>query len=150
MENTISEDELLNNFEKICELIEEGHALRNILVAKNPYMSKRQFFKLISTNEAAREHYAYSCEVRAEIIFEDMLEIADDGTNDLMTIERGNKEYNVENKEVTNRSRLRIDTRKWYLSKLMPKKFGEKVDLSGEIQNKVRYIIDDGEDPEDE
>lgn len=58
-------------------------------------------------------------EEQSELMVEDMLEIADDGSNDYMTIE-GDKSYNVEDKEVTNRSRLRIDTRKWIASKLKP------------------------------
>jgi hypothetical protein len=32
--------------------------------------------------------------------------------------------------EHINRSRLRVDTRKWYLSKLAPKRYGEKVDVN--------------------
>ncbi|MEU6504669.1 hypothetical protein ABZ895_34575, partial [Streptomyces californicus] len=31
------------------------------------------------------------------------------------------------NGEHVQRSRLRIDTRKWYLSKIMPKKYGERI-----------------------
>ncbi len=59
---------------------------------------------------------------------EDILDIADDGSNDLMTIQKGNTEYEIENKEVTNRSRLRVDTRKWLMSKMKPKKYGDKID----------------------
>lgn len=65
-------------------------------------------------------------------MFEELLDIADDGSNDFMTIVKGNKEYDIENKEVTNRSRLRVDTRKWYLSKVLPKKFGDHLDLTSD------------------
>jgi len=51
----------------------------------------------------------------ADMIIEDMIDIADDGSNDFMTIVKGDIEYEAENKEVTNRSRLRVDTRKFYL-----------------------------------
>lgn len=35
-----------------------------------------------------------------------------------------------DSKESPMRSRLRVDTRKWYLSKVLPKKFGEKMDVT--------------------
>lgn len=63
---------------------------------------------------------------------EDILDIADDGSNDLMTIQKGSVTYEVENKEVTNRSRLRVDTRKWLMSKMKPKKYGEKMDVTSD------------------
>lgn len=37
-----------------------------------------------------------------------------------------------DDKESPMRSRLRVDTRKWYLSKVLPKKFGEKLDLTSD------------------
>jgi len=59
-----------------------------------------------------------------------MLDIADDGRNDWM--ERHGKEDAgwQANGENIQRSRVRIDTRKWLASKLKPKKYGDKVDLT--------------------
>lgn len=74
--------------------------------------------------------YARAKEEQADLLVEDMLDIADDGTNDFMTITKGDISYNVEDKEVTNRSKLRVETRKWIASKLKPKKYGEKIDLT--------------------
>lgn len=58
------------------------------------------------------EQYEKACNARAEHMFDELLEISD------------------KKKEAVQRSRLRVDTRKWYLSKLMPKKFGDKVDVT--------------------
>jgi DNA-directed RNA polymerase subunit F len=76
------------------------------------------------------QRYARAKEEQADYLIEEIIEIADDGSNDFMKIVKGDQEYNVENKEVTNRSRLRVDTRKWIASKLKPKKYGDKVDLT--------------------
>jgi len=43
-----------------------------------------------------------------------------------MTITKGNESYNVEDREVTSRSKIRYDARKWIASKLAPKKYGDK------------------------
>ncbi len=71
--------------------------------------------------------YARARDQQADFLAEEILEIADDGSNDLMTIVKGNTEYETENKEVTNRSKLRVDARKWIASKLKPKKYGDRV-----------------------
>jgi hypothetical protein len=73
--------------------------------------------------------YARAKEEQADFMCEEMIDIADDGSNDLMTIEKGDTSYEVENKEVTNRSKLRVETRKWLASKLKPKKYGDKLDM---------------------
>ena len=117
----------------ICSRIAEGRSVRSI--CKDDDMpsavsiynwllddDKKEFFK----------QYARAKDAQAELMFDELLEIADDGSNDYMTIEKGDKSYNVEDREVTNRSKLRVDARKWYLSKVLPKKFGDKMDLTSD------------------
>lgn len=87
---------------------------------------------VLDDKEGFSDKYARAREMQAEVMFDEILEIADDGSNDLMTITKGDKTYELENKEVTNRSRLRVDSRKWYLSKVLPKKFGDKLDVTSD------------------
>ena len=80
------------------------------------------------------EQYARAREQQQEFYAEEILDIADDGQNDYM--ERLNKNGEIEmvvNHENIQRSRLRVDTRKWIMSKLAPKKYGDKVqqEISG-------------------
>jgi hypothetical protein len=60
---------------------------------------------------------------------DELLEIADDGTNDWM--KRFGKDGEdlgwALNGEHIARSRLRVDTRKWLLSKCLPKVFGDRI-----------------------
>ena len=68
--------------------------------------------------------------MQTDAIFDENLEIADDGRNDWME-RHGDEEAGwVANGEHIQRSRLRIDTRKWMASKLAPKKYGDKLDLN--------------------
>lgn len=119
-------------FEKIIDRISNGESLRSILqnADRTEYPSFPNFYKWLSENEGFDKQYVRACEVRAEIMFDEMIEIADDGSNDYMTVTRGDITYEQENREVTNRSKLRIDSRKWILSKMNPKKYGDKVDLT--------------------
>lgn len=72
----------------------------------------------------------------ADALVEEMMDISDDGTNDWMEIHDKDGEcvgYKV-NGEHVQRSRLRVETRKWIAAKLKPKKYGDKVDVSHGVQ----------------
>ncbi|MEX3630328.1 MAG: hypothetical protein VB138_13605 [Burkholderia sp.] len=77
--------------------------------------------------------YARARDVGLDEMADDLLNISDDGRNDWMdNQDPDNPGYDF-NGEHFQRSRLRVDTRKWYLSKLAPKRYGEKtaLELSG-------------------
>jgi hypothetical protein len=67
-------------------------------------------------------NYARAQEIRAETEFEEIKEIADSTGNDIILDKDGNE---VVNHNVINRDRLRIDARKWRISKMQPKKYGD-------------------------
>lgn len=81
----------------------------------------------LSREPTFQEKYARAKEMQADLLAEEILDIADNGENDFMRIVKGNEEYEVENKEFINRSRLRVDSRKWIASKLKPKKYGDRI-----------------------
>jgi hypothetical protein len=119
-------------FEKICEEIAtSSKSTRSICVANG--ITSQAMYRWLEQDAELRDKYVRAKEEQVEFMVDEMLEIADDGTNDYMTIEKGDKQYNVEDREVTNRSRLRIDTRKFIASKLKPKKYGDKLDVEHTI-----------------
>lgn len=87
-------------------------------------------FRWIRTNNEFREQYTRAKEESADALFDEIQDIADDGTNDWMTIEtRDGYEKEVVNHEAIARSKLRVDTRKWMASKMKPKKYGDRLEL---------------------
>lgn len=76
------------------------------------------------------EKYARAKEMQADVLFEEIIEIADDGTKDTIHSDKGD----FEDKEWTSRSKLRVDARKWAASKLAPKKYGDKVEHTGNME----------------
>lgn len=82
--------------------------------------------------EDFRNQYARAKEEQADYLAEQILDIADDSSNDTVMGEFGPMEH----KEWINRSRLRVDARKWIASKLKPKKYGDKLELGGGLENK--------------
>lgn len=115
--------------DKICEELAQGKSMRTVCHSDEmPAMST--VFKWLREKEGFSEQYVKAKQEATDAMAEDILDIADDGSNDLMTIQKGKQSYEVENKEVTNRSRLRVDTRKWLMSKMKPKKYGDRIDMT--------------------
>lgn len=115
--------------DEICAELATGKSLRTVCAAEH-LPSIKTIFNWFRTYPLFLQQYTRAKEEASDALIEEMIDIADDGSNDFMTITKGDISYEVENKEVTNRSRLRVDTRKWIASKLKPKKYGDKVDLT--------------------
>lgn len=119
--------------DQICERLADGDSLRTIC-DEPEFPSRSTVFKWLAENKEFSDQYAHARDAQADAIFDDILEIADDGRNDW--IERHNDDgENIgwrENGEALRRSQLRIDARKWMASKLRPKKYGEKIAIGGD------------------
>lgn len=82
--------------------------------------------------------YARSRRILAEHYIDEIMDISDDGTNDWVarqsTSEKGGgvEDGKVLNQDHLQRSKLRVDTRKWFASKVFPKVYGDKVQYSGD------------------
>ena len=79
----------------------------------------------LSIHPKFRDRYALAREAQADYLLEQLLDIADDTEDDTYEDKDGRVRTNH---EVVNRSRLRIDTRKWIIAKLAPKKYGDVKD----------------------
>ena len=134
----------------ICARISEGQSLREIERADD-MPSMTTIFRWLGKHEDFREQYAQAKVAQAEKMAEEILDIADDGLNDWMTRKNSDgDDYEVPNHEHINRSRLRVDSRKWLLSKLLPKKYGEKQEIAhtGDIAvHVIRYAAEDSSPP---
>jgi hypothetical protein len=131
---------------RICNRLAEGESLRSIcLDEKMPAQST--VFRWLGDDRYAkfREQYARAREAQADAIFDEILDIADDGSNDWM--ERRREDGSVDevvNHEHIQRSKLRVDARKWMAGKLAPKKYGEKVQLDHGVTDQAAELIRQG------
>lgn len=118
-------------FNKICEEISKGNSLRKVLLNQN-MPDQNTFYKWIDNNVDKKEQYARACHERQEVLFEEIIEISDNNEG-LIFDEFGNKKMDSGFVQL---KKLKIDTRKWMLGKMNPKKFGDKIqqEHSGEIK----------------
>lgn len=122
---TYTQDQKDEIFERICMRVAGGRAIRNVIKDKDVYSIELFYKALVDKDKAKR--YARACEERAEEIFEDILTIADYSGKDQIDIGDG---VMAVNHEAMQRDRLRVDARKWILSKMNPKKYGDKTDIT--------------------
>jgi hypothetical protein len=125
-------------FEEVCLRIEKGQPLKFIFESENSPMSNTLFYRLLRENKELNERYARAREIYAASIFDEIIEIADESHSD---VEIGEDGKVFTNNEVVQRSRLKIDARKWVLSKLEPKKYGDKLEIDGNLNQKITQIL---------
>jgi hypothetical protein len=128
-------------FDEICDIIAtSNNGLVKILKSKPSYPSPNIFYKWIDSTKENIEQYARAREAQADFLVDEILEIADDSTNDTITIQTGDYEKQIENKEWTKRSELKVNTRKWIASKFRPSKYGDKLDISHEVNDNRKEV----------
>jgi len=122
--------------DKICVRIANGESLRTIC-KDDDLPDRATILKWVIQGMASDapqgykdfyHQYTYAREIQIEALADECCDIADDSTNDYVTkISNKGKEYQGVDQENIQRSRLRIETRKWFASKLIPKKYGDKI-----------------------
>lgn len=97
-------------FETVLDKVAEGMNIKTILNLDGRAIEKGRFIRWIMKDDQRRTRYYAAQQTGAELIFEEMIDIAD-GSDSLEDVQR---------------SKLRIDTRKWVLGIHDKKRFGEK------------------------
>lgn len=97
------------DIEKVFNAMLAGASLNTALT--NCSVSRWQFFNTIDSNSHLALRYARAQQVRAELLADEVVDIAD-------------------NEVDAQKARNRIDVRKWYASKMQPQKYGERLDVN--------------------
>lgn len=119
-------EEIESIFESILIKISCGKPVGKILKEKDT-PSLMTFYTWLKDPEKS-ERYAHACEIRAELLFEKMQRIAatpvigetvTTGTNSKGDI------HEVKKEDMLGHRRLQVETLKWVIGKMAPKKFGD-------------------------
>lgn len=114
---------------KICDLRTKGKSLRKICKAKGmPSRPTVRRWLLDADNDIFRAQYAQACEIDAENMFDELVALSDECKEGFQS----------------QALKLRIDTRKWVLSKRLPKKYGDRIhqELTGANGGPIKEEID--------
>ena len=120
----IYKDEIFNNI--INDLI-SGETIANALKKNDEYPTAATFFKWLIQDPQKQSIYKYAREVLAHKLFDELNEIAKGSKDEPDTVVK------------VQRDRLRTDTIKFYIAKILPKVYGDKIDVTsnGEAINVV-------------
>lgn len=136
---------------KICERIMNQEPLSQIV--KDPKMPSQQtVIKWLAMAGPAgaefREMYYYARRVCAELYVDEIFTIADDTTEDWKEVR--NKHGDVvdwkPDTECIQRSRVRIDTRKWFAARMMPRIYGDKPEVEADIAGDLMEMLKQASD----
>jgi hypothetical protein len=113
------------NARKICDLTSQGYSLRQI--ARELACTRPAIQLWISEDErkggaVIASRYARAKEAGLELLAEQVIEIADDRSF------IGHPDAGA----IVQQNRLAVDTRKWFLSKMLPRKYGDRIEISGD------------------
>ena len=123
---------------RVCELMIEGVSLRKISEMSG-MPSRRAIFNWLKDNDEFRERYEVARLMQVEYWAHEIIEIADDTSGDFIINEDGERVVDHEN---INRARLKIDARKWLMSKLHPRRYGDRVAADVTVRRDMRELSD--------
>lgn len=128
--------------DRICHLIATTEmGLHAICDSDKSFPSITVCFWWLTKYESFQNKYALAKKLQAELMVRTILTIADDSSLDTITVTKGESSYDIENKEFVNRSKLRVESRKWLASKLWPKVYGDKIDLTSDGEKIKQSVI---------
>lgn len=104
--------------DSICEQIADGKSLRSICAAEE-MPAKSSVFKWLSQHKDFADQYTRARESQADALFDDLADVAEEALKAETAVE-------------VSARKLIVDTHKWRLSKIAPKKYGEKLELAGD------------------
>lgn len=126
--------------DSLCEQIADGKSLREICV-DDEMPSRSMIFRWLAADATFRDQYARACDVRTDELFDQMLEIADTPQVGSKTVSKATG-LEITEADMIEHRRLQVETRKWALAKMAPKKYGDKIDLNhgGQPDNPITGI----------
>lgn len=114
--------------DRICEQLAMGRSIRSICKEEDmPAVST--FFKWLREYKEFSKQYARAKQESADAMAEEILYIADT-TEEGETVTEKPDGVEVKRGDMLGHRKLRIDTRKWLMAKMKPKKYGDKIDVT--------------------
>lgn len=125
----------------ICGWLKQGYTLRQIEALPN-MPAKSTIIRWLGEHDYFQDQYARAREVHAMVMEDELLELAENSSNDWLAREGKGGAVELEvNRELLERTRLRIDTRKWLMGKMAPKRYGKSLALTGKDGGPVKHEV---------
>lgn len=133
--------------DEICKQLAKGKSLNSICKSEAMPDDSTVYRWLLATHnkdlDQFRDNYALAREIQYQRMADEIIDIADDGLNDYVLANSEEGDICRINPEAIGRSRLRVDTRKWFMSKVLPK-FKDKPEETqkSDLEDIISKLID--------
>lgn len=128
----------------ICEQLASGKSLRSVCKKKGmpSEMTVRRW--ALDDVQGFASQYTRAKELQAHVLFEEIIDISNTAKLGTKTV-IGPDGKTVTKSDMTEHRRMQIDARKWYISKVLPKIYGDKLQLDGDfnVKRSVAEMTDD-------
>lgn len=122
--------------DQICIALEDGLSLRK--AAESVGESARTVLNWTRSNPEFLTQYTRAREIGYLQLADAILNISDEYE---VEVKHDGEDVKLDlSPTAVARNRLRVDTRKWMLSKMLPKIYGDKLELAGDKENPLQTI----------
>jgi hypothetical protein len=122
--NVMTEARKQEIFDGLINWISNGYSLTSF--CKENHVSTETAFQLIDKDEVNTKRYARAREIQAELFFDKIQDVANKRDEDHTPFTGAN---------VIQRDKLIIDSLKWQASKMLPKKYGDKIEVDQKLEH---------------
>lgn len=126
----------------ICERLADGESVRSMCQDED-MPSPSMVFRWLAQHEEFREQYARAREAQADAIFDEVLHIANSPLCGEKRTIKPDGSVEVVQSDMIEHRKLQIDARKWVAGKLAPKKYGDKLQHTGDGGGSIKVEIVD-------
>jgi hypothetical protein len=128
--------------EAICERLAVGESLLKITKSEG-FPSEGTVYRWLDGNDSFREKYARARDLQAEHYAAEIIDLADTPVEARKTVIKPDGSEEITIGDAVDRTRVQIDARKWYASKVAPKKYGDKaqMELTGKDGGAIEAAI---------
>ena len=134
-------DKMFKTQEELCRRVSIGQSLMQVCQEDRAMPSYVTALRWLTDYPDFAEAHKQAQRQRADVLFEEALTVADDARNDWMARNDPNNPGWQANGEHIQRSKLRVDTRKWAASKLNPSRYGDKLAVEGDPDRPVVVAV---------
>lgn len=112
---------------KVCARLEQGEALYRACVAEGT--TNPTFLRWMAEDAALADKYTRAREIGLHLMAQQIIDISDE--QEVEARHQGEEVRLDLSATAVARNRLRVDARKWLLSKMLPRVYGEKIAIGG-------------------
>ena len=128
--------------DRICDLLLKGLSLAAVS-RRRGMPTQTTMLKWLAAHPDFEVRYVHARQYYAEVMFDEMIQIADDASGDWIEKVSGKngEVFMAANLEHINRSKLRVDTRRWILARMAPLKYGDKLSIDKRVTGSLDVTV---------